>query len=68
MRDLKRLKPIYDKICHLHETKIPDWRIGQFLLNFIEWYYSKYHRDIFYIPDEKIFNKIEEFINDITNE
>ena len=65
MRDVNRLDNIYDTIKELHKYAVPDWRFGQFMLNFITWYYNKYARDIFYIEDDKIIKIFKEFLNDV---
>ena len=65
MRNPDRLDSLYDKIKNLHKTLVPDWRFGQFILNFISWYASKYHNDIFYIEDDKIYHYIREFIDEM---
>ena len=65
MRNPDRLDSLYDKIKNLHKTLVPDWRFGQFILNFISWYASKYHNDIFYIEDDKIYHYIHEFIDEM---
>lgn len=64
MRDANRLYNFYNKIRENH-MKLPDWRFGQFILNFISWYYNKYKTDIFYIEDDDILLTIEDFINEI---
>lgn len=63
MRDINRLYKFYDKLRENHK-KLYDWRFGQFILNFISWYYTKYHTDIFYIEDTKMILAIEEFVNE----
>ena len=65
MRDVNRLNSLYDNIKNLHKTFVPDWRFGQFILNFISWYASKYHNDIYYIEDDKIYHYIREFIDEM---
>ena len=64
MRDINRLDSFYDKFKELHKN-VPDWRFGQFIMNFMSWYYNKYKRDCFYIEDDKILNYIEEFIDEV---
>ena len=66
MRDINRLYNFYDKLRENHK-KLPDWRFGQFILNFISWYYTKYHTDIFYIEDTEMLLAIEEFVDNFTN-
>ena len=65
MRDPNRLYKFYENLRDIHMTHFSDWRFGQFMLNFMEWYYNKYKRDVFYIEDDKILNYIEEFIDEV---
>lgn len=65
MRDPNRLYKFYENLRDMHMTHFPDWRFGQFMLNFIEWYYNKYKRDIFYIEDDKMVKIIKEYVNDM---
>ena len=64
MRDINRLYDFYNKLREIHK-KVPDWRFGQFILNFMSWYYNRYHIDIFYVEETEILSAIEEFINEI---
>ena len=64
MRDINRLDNFYNILKELHKN-IPDWRFGQFMMNFIEWYRFKYKRDIFYIEEDKMIKLIKEFLNDM---
>lgn len=64
MRDINRLDNFYEKLKEIHK-QLPDWRFGQFIMNFIGWYYEKYERDCFYIEDDQILKYIKEFINEI---
>ena len=66
MRDINRLYKFYDGLRENHK-KLYDWRFGQFILNFISWYYTKYHTDIFYIEDTEMLLAIEEFVDNFTN-
>ena len=64
MRDINRLDNLYNTLKELHK-QIPDWRFGQFVMNFISWYMIKYKRDIFYVEDDKIISLFKEFFNEI---
>ena len=64
MRDINRLDNLYNELKELHK-QIPDWRFGQFVMNFISWYMIKYKRDIFYVEDDKIISLFKEFFNEI---
>lgn len=63
MRDPNRLYKFYENLRDIHMTYFPDWRFGQLMINFIEWYYNKYGRDIFYIEDDKMSIILDEFVN-----
>lgn len=64
MRDINRLDNLYNELKELHK-QVPDWRFGQFIMNFISWYMTKYKRDIFYVEDDKIIYLFKEFFNEI---
>jgi len=64
MRNPNRLNNLYDELKNIHKTYLPDLRFGQFMINFINWYYNKYKNDIFYIEDNKILTYIKEYINE----
>ncbi len=64
MRDINRLDNLYNELKELHK-QVPDWRFGQFIMNFISWYMIKYKRDIFYVEDDKIIYLFKEFFNEI---
>jgi len=64
MRDINRLDNFYNELKRIHKY-VPDWRFGQFMINFMSWYYTKYKRDCFYIEDEKIIKYIEEFVDEV---
>ena len=60
MRDINRLDTFYENLKEIHKTNIPDWRFGQFMLNFMSWFYTKYKNDIFYVEESRmieLFNK-----------
>lgn len=64
MRDINRLDNFYNELKEIHK-KVPDWRFGQFIMNFMSWYYTKYKRDCFYIEEDKMIKYIEKFINEV---
>ena len=65
MRDPNRLYKFYENLRDIHMTHFSDWRFGQLVINFIEWYYNKYGRDIFYIEDDKMSIILDEFVSNI---
>ena len=64
MRDPNRLYDFYEILRAIHQNNIPDWRFGQFILNFIDWYYYKNKRDIFYIEDDEILENFKVYISE----
>lgn len=64
MRKSERLDYVYDEICRLHKKYLSDWRLQQFILNYLSWYVTKYGNDGFYNENEKIVKFIKEFIKD----
>lgn len=65
MRNPDRLDALYEKIKEIHKTEFPDWRIGQFMLNFMAWYGAKTRTDMFYIEDNKFANALEDYIKEL---
>ena len=65
MRDINRLDAFYENLKAIHKNYIPDWRFGQFILNFMEWYVAKYRRDLFYVEEDKMALLLREFIDDL---
>jgi len=52
MRDPDRLDSFYDEVKKIHKRYFPDWRFGQFITNFVEWFRLQTGRDIFYLEDD----------------
>lgn len=65
MRDINRLDSLYETIKMIHKYYVPDWRFGQFMMNFMNWYHEKYKQDCFYVEDDKIKKIFRDFINDM---
>lgn len=61
MRNPNRLDAFYDKLKRLHKENVPDWRFGQFLVNFLTWY----NRDPFYLEEDKIMEEISRYFDSI---
>lgn len=61
MRDTNRLDAFYDKLKRLHKENVPDWRFGQFLVNFLTWY----NRDPFYLEEDKMMEEISRYFDSI---
>jgi hypothetical protein len=67
MRDPKRLELFYSYLKELHE-KVPDLRFGQLMMDFFNWYYSKYKQDFFYAEDEKFIKELFNFVKEMTGQ
>lgn len=57
MRDANRLDDFYDKIKEIHKKEFPDWRFGQFIINF-----CGYYGDPFYLEEDKFIEKLENYV------
>lgn len=66
MRDPKRLDDFYDKMKRIHQEKLPDWRFGQLMGNFLGWFVQK-HGDYFYVEDARMLEYFEEYIDSLLN-
>lgn len=51
MRDLTRIKPFMQKVAHMWQQHVPDWRFGQLMSNFLGFVVAETNRDIFFIED-----------------
>ncbi len=60
MRNPKRLDNFYNEAARLHMTYAPDWRVGQFWLNFLGWVQVK-KRDPFFPEEDEILTYLKEF-------
>ena len=63
MRDPNRLDEFYEKMKQIHKENFPDWRFGQFMMNFLAWY----GHDPFYLEEGKFLTEMEKYVKDITN-
>ena len=68
MRDPNRIKPYCDTLATIWGM-VPDWRLGQLMVNIITAYANK-HNDIdpFYVEDADFMKFVKEFIKETTNE
>lgn len=63
MRDPNRLDEFYEKLAKIHKESFPDWRFGQFMMNFLAWY----GYDPFYLEESKFLAEVERYVKYITN-
>lgn len=57
MRDRKRIKPFLEKIEE-EWNLIPDWRFGQFMVNFL----GQLPRDPFFYEDNELLEELDKFM------
>lgn len=67
MRDPKRLDSFYDKMKEIHKEKLPDWRFGQLMLNFLSMYMTGNETELFYMEDKELIKKLEEYVDSLFN-
>ncbi|MBQ7171926.1 MAG: hypothetical protein IJR89_06595 [Clostridia bacterium] len=61
MRNPARIKPFCDKLQKYWKEKIPDWRFGQFMSNFLGWVVQETGRDIFFTEDNEMTELLDKF-------
>lgn len=66
MRDPKRLDDFYDKMKKIHQEKLPDWRFGQLMENFLGWL-AQQNKMCFYLEDRQMLRYFEEYIDSLFN-
>ncbi len=66
MRDPKRLDDFYDRMKKIHQEKLPDWRFGQLILNFLS--EASTEMGMFYMEDERLIKKLEEYTDSVSDE
>lgn len=67
MRDPTRIKPLMQKLAHMWQQHVPDWRFGQLMSNFLGFVVAETNRDIFFIEDEEMENLILKFFKQEEN-
>ena len=61
MRNPDRLDIFYKKLKEIHQSKVPDWRFGQLISNFLQWLYVEKGMDIFFPEEDKMLKLFEEY-------
>lgn len=59
MRKPERLDNFYAKLAELHKKYVPDWRFGQMIYN-----YLREMPDPFYLEEDKMLEKLEEYLKE----
>ena len=57
MRNPNRLDNFYEELKQIHKKYFPDWRFGQFIVNFLS-----YCGDPFYMEEDRFIEKVKEYI------
>lgn len=63
-RDPNRLYNFYNEVTRLHMTYVPDWRVGQFWMNFLAWVQIKKKCDPFLFEESKMLTYLKEYCRD----
>lgn len=66
MRDPKRLDNFYDTMKKIHQEKLPDWRFGQLMENFLGWL-AQQNEMYFYLGDAQMLRYFEEYVDSLFN-
>lgn len=65
MRDIKRIYEFSNDMATLWAEKIPDWRFGQFMSNFLSWVMSEKNVDIFFPEEDEMMKYMKEFLGEL---
>jgi hypothetical protein len=60
MRNPERLDKFYEELKQIHKEKLPDWRFGQLMFNFIS-----ETGDPFYWEEDEFIERLGKYINDL---
>lgn len=61
MRKPERLNEFYDELKRMHMTYFPDWRFGQFMMNFFERVMIKEKIDPFFPEEDEMLSYLKDF-------
>lgn len=67
MRDPRRLDDFYDRLKKVHQEKLPDWRFGQLIVNFLSAYMRGSEAGLFYCEDPQLIKELEEYVDSLFN-
>lgn len=62
MRDPKRIDDFCDRLKEVWK-QVPDWRFGQLMLNVLGDIQANTGRDVFFIEDPEMIQRLEELFN-----
>lgn len=60
-RDPNRLYNFYNEVTRLHMIYMPDWRVGQFWMNFLGWVQNVKKRDLFFLEESEMLTYLKEY-------
>ena len=63
MRDPQRIDPFIQKLGDYWKNRIPDWRFGQFMSNFLGYVAAETGKDIFYIEEKEMEELLDKFFH-----
>ena len=63
MRDPQRIDPFIQKLGDYWKNRIPDWRFGQFMSNFLGYVMTETGKDIFYIEEKEMEELLDKFFH-----
>ena len=61
MRDPERIDRFCKVLHYQWKQRIPDWRFGQFMSNFLGYVAAETKRDIFFLEDDKMLDLLNKF-------
>lgn len=65
MRDANRLDYFYETLKSYHKYYFADWRFSQLIINFLNWHLNKYGTDGFYVEENEMLKRFNEFKDDM---
>lgn len=68
MRDPNGLYNFYNEVTRLHITYFPDWRVGQFWMNFLSWVENEKKRYPFFVEESEMLTYLREYCGEENNE
>lgn len=64
MRNPDRLDRFYKELRNIHKSELPDWRFGQFMMNFFSYLAGK-GIDPFFPEESKMIGYLHDYIKEI---
>lgn len=64
MRDPNRLDDFYKEVTQIHKKYFPDWRVGQFWMNFFGYVHER-GRDPFFPEEDEMLEWLRKFVGKV---